>query len=347
MDGEGKKLSGQESLKHVETCHDSLGEELSRGDTTDHFGSCTICGLEAVQRAFCHFCQEHESHENHGCGEGHKNNIHAAHTQQQSTCSNSQDTQYSARPHFNAGTNDTCSVGIPVGREGDRGARHSWSVMQMKAHLAELQQKDQPISNGEMEVRIKALKKASNRRADLVNFLTKEGIPYSQHATIAQLYAKGEQAITEDYEPQGKELMGFGKFGGLTMEEVMDRHPSYMKWVVDTYQETDQFHWRLKRAAVYAMQAQAKKDYQEPHPQNTKSKKATPHTSAAGSEGSFEKVSEGKHEFSPTQSFQKTKHVSTDAETQIAELQLKIQQLENEKAEMELQAARSKNRKEM
>lgn len=223
----------------------------------------------------------------------------------------------------------------------------SWSVMQMKAHLAELQQKDQPISNGEMEVRIKALKKASNRRADLVNFLTKEGIPYSQHATIAQLYAKGEQAITEDYEPQGKELMGFGKFGGLTMEEVMDRHPSYMKWVVDTYQETDQFHWRLKRAAVYAMQAQAKKDYQEPHPQNTKSKKATPHTSAAGSEGSFEKVSEGKHEFSPTQSFQKTKHVSTDAETQIAELQLKIQQLENEKAEMELQAARSKNRKEM
>ena len=81
MDGEGKKLSGQESLKHVETCHDSLGEELSRGDTTDHFGSCTICGLEAVQRAFCHFCQEHESHENHGCGEGHRNNIHAAHTQ--------------------------------------------------------------------------------------------------------------------------------------------------------------------------------------------------------------------------------------------------------------------------
>ena len=223
----------------------------------------------------------------------------------------------------------------------------SWSVMQMKAHLAELQQKDQPISNGEMEVRIKALKKASNRRADLVNFLTKEGIPYSQHATIAQLYAKGEQAITEDYEPQGKELMGFGKFGGLTMEEVMDRHPSYRKWVVDTYQETDQFHWRLKRAAVYAMQAQAKKDYQEPHPQNTKSKKAIPHISAAGSDGSFEKVSEGKHEFSPTQSFQKTKHVSTDAETQIAELQLKIQQLENEKAEMELQAARSKNRKEM
>lgn len=223
----------------------------------------------------------------------------------------------------------------------------SWSVMQMKAHLAELQQKDQPISNGEMEVRIKALKKASNRLADLVNFLTKEGIPYSQHATIAQLYAKGEQAITEDYEPQGKELMGFGKFGGLTMEEVMDRHPSYMKWVVDTYQETDQFHWRLKRAAVYAMQAQAKKDYQEPHPQNTKSKKAIPHISAAGSDGSFEKVSEGKHEFSPTQSFQKTKHVSTDAETQIAELQLKIQQLENEKAEMELQAARSKNRKEM
>ena len=223
----------------------------------------------------------------------------------------------------------------------------SWSVMQMKAHLAELQQKDQPISNGEMEVRIKALKKASNRLADLVNFLTKEGIPYSQHATIAQLYAKGEQAITEDYEPQGKELMGFGKFGGLTMEGVMDRHPSYMKWVVDTYQETDQFHWRLKRAAVYAMQAQAKKDYQEPHPQNTKSKKATPHISAAGSDGSFEKVSEGKHEFSPTQSFQKTKHVSTDAETQIAELQLKIQQLENEKAEMELQAARSKNRKEM
>ena len=223
----------------------------------------------------------------------------------------------------------------------------SWSVMQMKAHLAELQQKDQPISNGEMEVRIKALKKASNHRADLVNFLTKEGIPYSQHATIAQLYAKGEQAITEDYEPQGKELMGFGKFGGLTMEEVMDRHPSYMKWVVDTYQETDQFHWRLKRAAVYAMQAQAKKDYQEPHPQNTKSKKAIPHISAAGSDGSFEKVSEGKHEFSPTQSFQKTKHVSTDAETQIAELQLKIQQLENEKAEMELQAARSKNRKEM
>ena len=223
----------------------------------------------------------------------------------------------------------------------------SWSVMQMKAHLAELQQKDQPISNGEMEVRIKALKKASNRRADLVNFLTKEGIPYSQHATIAQLYAKGEQAITEDYEPQGQELMGFGKFGGLTMEEVMDRHPSYRKWVVDTYQETDQFHWRLKRAAVYAMQAQAKKDYQEPHPQNTKSKKAIPHISAAGSDGSFEKVSEGKHECSPTQSFQKTKHVSTDAETQIAELQLKIQQLENEKAEMELQAARSKNRKEM
>ena len=223
----------------------------------------------------------------------------------------------------------------------------SWSIMQMKAHWAELQLKDQPVSNGEMEVRIKALKKASNRRADLVDFLTKEGVPHSQNATIAQLYAKGEQAITEDYEPQGKELMGFGKFGDLTLEEVMDRHPSYMKWVVETYQETDQFHWRLKRAAVFAMQTQAKKGYQEPHPQNTKSKKPVSSPSVKGSDGSFEKVSEDKHGFSPTQSLQKTKHFSMDAENQIAELQLKIQQLENEKAEMELQTARSKNRKEM
>ena len=221
----------------------------------------------------------------------------------------------------------------------------SWSLMQIKAHWAELQQQGQPVNNGEMEARIKALKKASNRRADLVDFLTKEGVPHSQNATIAQLYAKGEQAITEDYEPQGTELMGFGKYGGLTMEMVMERHPSYMKWVVETYQETDQFHWRLKRAATFALQAQSKKSYKEPHPQKVVSQKGS--SIANGSDGSFEKVPEDKHEFSPTQSSQKIKHFSMDAATQIAELQQKIQQLENEKAEMELQAGRSKNRKEM
>ena len=107
----------------------------------------------------------------------------------------------------------------------------SWTILQIKAHWAEVKAMQSPVGSEELEMRIKALKKASRKKADLVEFLQKESIPTSQSATIAQMFNAAEKTITEEYEPQGSELLGFGKFGNKTMQEVWEDHPSYIQWV--------------------------------------------------------------------------------------------------------------------
>ena len=105
-----------------------------------------------------------------------------------------------------------------------------------------------PIRSEELEMRIKALKKASRKKSELIEFLQKESIPVNQNATIARMFNAAEKTITEEYEPQGHELLGFGKFGDKTMQQVWDEYPSYIQWVLQTAQKSDTSHWRLLRA---------------------------------------------------------------------------------------------------
>lgn len=130
----------------------------------------------------------------------------------------------------------------------------SWTVMQIKAHWAEVKAMQSPVGTEELETKIKALKKASRKKSDLVEFLQKESIPVNISATIAQMFNAAEKTITEEYEPQGHELLGFGKFGDKTMQEVWEDHPSYIQWVLQTAQESDSSHWRLLRLAKWCSQ---------------------------------------------------------------------------------------------
>lgn len=132
----------------------------------------------------------------------------------------------------------------------------SWTILQIKAHWAEVKAVQSPVGSEELEMRIKALKKASRKKSDLFEFLQKESIPISQNATIAQMFNAAEKTITEEYEPQGSELLGFGKFGNKTMQEVLEDHPSYVQWVRQTAEESDTSHWRLLRFAKWTSQKQ-------------------------------------------------------------------------------------------
>ena len=52
--------------------------------------------------------------------------------------------------------------------------------------------------------------------------------------------------ITQRYQPSGKELVGFGKYGYMTFRQLRQQR-QYCEWVTKTAKEADSPHWRLLR----------------------------------------------------------------------------------------------------
>jgi len=233
----------------------------------------------------------------------------------------------------------------------------SWTILQIKAHWAEVKAVQSPAGSEELEMRIKALKKASRKKADLFEFLQKESIPISQNATIAQMFNAAEKTITEEYEPQGSELLGFGKFGNKTMQEVWEDHPSYIQWVLQTAEESDTSHWRLLRLAKWSSQKK--------HPKvvtATPKKKGyvkDPGSGAKGSDSSFAMVnltdSEGTDlscteaikQFNMGKGMTSMEEALMDKDKEIEALKQQLAAAQAEQATFELMKTRNKGRREM
>lgn len=105
-----------------------------------------------------------------------------------------------------------------------------WSLMDMKACCWEGLKASKGDADETRQSRLKALKRASAKKSDLVKFLSTEGIPVAPNQTIAKMYAVGLQSITEDYEPTSTELVNFGKYAEMTYQAIVDEHPSYIDW---------------------------------------------------------------------------------------------------------------------
>ena len=99
----------------------------------------------------------------------------------------------------------------------DKGVKipSSWSLLQIKAHWGELQSEHYQPATLEMDAQIAALKRASRKKGDLQDFLTKEGVGFLPNHTIAQLYNLGEKHIYQMFEPVAGEKMNFGEHADL------------------------------------------------------------------------------------------------------------------------------------
>lgn len=228
----------------------------------------------------------------------------------------------------------------------------SWTILQIKAHWAEVKAVQSPVGSEELEMRIL-----------IIEFLQKESIPTNQSATIAQMFNAAEKTITEEYEPQGSELLGFGKFGNKTMQEVWEDHPSYIQWVLQTGEESDTSHWRLLRLAKWSSQKKHSKVVTA-----TPKKKGyvkDPGSGAKGSDSSFVMVnltdSEGT-DLSCTEAIKQfnmgnlsmnTKGMTSmeealvDKDKEIEALKQQLAAAQAEQATSELMKTRNKGRREM
>ena len=99
----------------------------------------------------------------------------------------------------------------------------SWTVAQLQGRYAEIMEReevDDPHKG--LEEAMKAMKKASRqKKAEFQRFLDEKGVIYGKTDTVQQLVCKAEEQITTKFEVSGKEVMGFGRHGALTMREVM------------------------------------------------------------------------------------------------------------------------------
>eukprot|EP00435_Cladocopium_sp_Y103_P031926 s621_g8.t1 len=128
-----------------------------------------------------------------------------------------------------------------------------WTVMQIKARLSELRTtmlEDQPVT---LKQRMAELNEAAKKKATLVARAESKQIPMTGNMTIAQIYALAEQQLTQEVVPSPLEKMSFGTHRDKTYLEVWTQHKSYVKWAIQTMEESDDVNWRLRRFASWAM----------------------------------------------------------------------------------------------
>ena len=202
--------------------------------------------------------------------------------------------------------------------------------MQLKARLSELRalMKDQqPLT---LKSRLAEVNKAAEKKATMVAFAQKMNVPITDNMTIAQIYSLVEVAVTKEVPPSPFEKMSFGQYRDLTYLEVMEQHPSYVTWAIQTVEENSDHGWRLERFAMWA------KNYQPPS--------RAPSTLSRGYMGRG-KPSRGL----PTpgdSSDASFSLVESEHQSEIEQLRQELAAVTKEKLELELAAARTKSRRE-
>ena len=138
-------------------------------------------------------------------------------------------------------------------------AHDKMTVIEIKARLEVLKGDSPKTEVGTLEARLKEMyTRSRDRKSQFQRFLQDRGITFSEHATVVQMVAAAERQITEEFEVNGAEKMNFGKFSSMTMDNVIEDHPSYAQWCHQTAAESDTASWRLQRFARYMTMKQAK-----------------------------------------------------------------------------------------
>lgn len=148
------------------------------------------------------------------------------------------------------------------------------------------------------------------------------------------MFRVGEQLITKKYEPQGTELVSFGKHANMTYLDLKIQCPDYAQWVMNTDTESEEASWRLRRLAKWLRVNPGVALQPKSNTKTTRGQKS----SEKGSASSFSLVSNGL-----------MSDASLDLETkeaEIAGLEARIAQLEEDQWPDQIQKSRSKTRKE-
>ena len=125
--------------------------------------------------------------------------------------------------------------------------------MQLKARIAELRAsliEDQPVT---LKQRLAELNKVAKKKTTLVGWAEAKQLPITANMTIAQIYAMAEQHITKEVPASPMEKMSFGTHRDKTYVEVWSQHQSYVRWAIQTMEESDSVNWHLQRFATWAM----------------------------------------------------------------------------------------------
>ena len=230
----------------------------------------------------------------------------------------------------------------------------SWTVAQIKARWEETRMGVAEVNEG-LQAKLKMLYAKARKKSDLVAFMKSEGY-LNTEGTVAVLTSRVEKAMHEEFEPTGGELVGFGKYGDLTMRQVTEKHASYIEWCKETVWEDSNVHWRMHRLVQYATRHHHATAVMESKGKTMM--RSMPDPPDEKSSGGFSVVSEAVY------SAKQAATVAADVENlksqmeamhnyhaalmvKHEDLQRENAELRKENAELQLQATRSKNRKEM
>lgn len=207
------------------------------------------------------------------------------------------------------------------------------TVMMLRARLAELkleeEQSDVPVT---LKAKMKELNRMSKKKTALIKYAEDLGVMVTEHNTIPQIYLKIEKYHVFNTPPTAGDLVSFGTHASLTYSQVATQHPSYVSWAAQTLKDNaGDVDWRLRRLVEWhdSIQAQVTPP-RSSSPGGYPSKghgKASHHRPADSSDGSFQAIDS----------------VPTRKEM---ELMRQLEQMKQEKDELELSMGRIKSRKE-
>ena len=238
----------------------------------------------------------------------------------------------------------------------------SWSVLQIKALWAEMNQKMEDKDEGLVR-KMAELKKAARKKKDLIAFMAEQDIGHFPDATILQLYNHAEKVLHQRTPARSGELVGFGQHANLTYHQLAVAKGSYLDWCRETVRESDSCSWKMERLVEWADQHQVS--------YKTKKKAGDSETASASTEISNEtkqlvagwtKLEKARLELerqvqqhakvagAPVPPWEDEAELVAARETQMEEivrLREQVAELTEERDEMERLQARNKGRREM
>lgn len=219
----------------------------------------------------------------------------------------------------------------------------NWTVAQMKARWTEIKDSQATQACSGLEGHLKALNRAVNRKPTLIQFLQDLGLEVNKNQTIAQMHSAATKHLMEQYEPMGSDMVGFGKHGDKSYQEVWEHQKTYVAWVLQTDLEDQECNWRLRRLARWLRQ-QGHQDKLMKSPKTQTPVKTPKSTSESAT--NFSMVSAPSQEDLQEQMMMVEKMKAELAQKMI-EVQTAAKQLEEEKNDQAREALTHKTRKEM
>ena len=218
----------------------------------------------------------------------------------------------------------------------------SWTVSQMMARWAEVKENQTVSEVNTLATQLKKLNKAAQRKPTLVEYVRDLGLEVNPNQTIAQITSMATKWVTEQHEPSGEDLVGFGMHGDKSYQDILDHQKSYATWVIQTDMEDQEASWRLKRLARWLRQQK----HMSKIGKDVKPNMPKENMSSAGSSFSFTMVDQSSQEQLLVVEQMKATMKATLAQ-KMEEVDRTAAELRQEKTEIDANALQHKTRREM